>query len=167
MPSPSRRPPSTTSRSLSSPAEGLPDAPPCPRTTLNTLATNSTGTASFTDCASDKAGTAYQWRATAGTSQVDSSSFNVVVGPPATVSFSQQPGGSPTGGGAFPTQPSVLVTDAGGNAVSATNVALTITPSTGTSGAALNCPSATLNTLATNSTGTASFTDCAIDKAGT
>src|SRR4029077_8915040 len=132
------------------------------------LATSSTGTASFTDCAIDKAGTAYQLRATAGVLlPLDSSSFAVVVGPPAIVSLSQQPGGSPTGGAAFPIQPSVLVTDAGGNAVSATNVVLTITPSTGTSGAALNCPSTTLNTLATSSTGTATFTDCAIDKAGT
>jgi hypothetical protein len=139
----------------------------CPSTTVNTLATNSTGTATFTDCAIDKAGTAYQLRATAGSSQADSSSFNVVVGPPATVSFSQQPGGSPTGGVAFPTQPSVLVTDAGGNAVSATNVALTITPLTGTSGATLTCPTAPVNTLATNGSGLASFTDCAIDKAGT
>jgi hypothetical protein len=139
----------------------------CPSAALNTLATNSSGTANFTDCAIDKAGTAYQLRAIAGTLQLDSSSFNVVVGPPAMVSFSQQPGGSPTGGVAFVTQPSVLVIDAGGNAVSATNVALTITPLTGTSGAALSCPSTTLNTLAANGSGLAAFTDCAINKAGT
>jgi len=139
----------------------------CPSTTSNTLATSSSGTAAFTDCAIDKAGTAYQLRAAAGSLQLDSSSFNVAVGPPAIVSFSQQPGGSPTGGVAFPTQPSVLVTDAGGNAVSATNVALTITPLTGTSGAALSCPSTTLNTVATNGSGLSAFSDCAIDKAGT
>jgi len=139
----------------------------CPSAPANTLATNGSGLAVFTDCAIDKAGTAYQLRATAGTSQVDSSSFNVAVGPPATVSFSQQPGGSPTGGVAFPTQPSVLVTDAGGNPVSSSNVALTITPSTGTSGATLTCPTAPANTLATNGSGLAAFTDCAVDKAGT
>jgi len=140
----------------------------CPSTTSNTLATSSTGTAIFTDCAIDKAGTAYQLRATAGSLlPLDSSSFNVAVGPPAIVSFSQQPGGSSTGGIAFATQPTVLVTDAGGNPVSTTNVALTITPSTGTTGAMLTCPSATLNALATNGSGLAAFTDCAIDKAGT
>jgi len=139
----------------------------CPTATLNTVATNGSGLAAFTDCAIDKAGTAYQLRAIAGSVLKDSSGFNVAVGPPATVSFSQQPGGSPTGGVAFPTQPWVVVTDAGGNAVSATNVVLTITPLTGTSGAALSCPSLTLNTLATNGAGVAAFTDCAIDKTGT
>jgi parallel beta-helix repeat protein len=83
------------------------------------------------------------------------------------ITFSQQPGGSSTGGVAFPTQPTVLAQDIYENGVSATSVALSITPSTGTSGATLSCPSTTSNTLATSSSGAATFTDCAIDKAGT
>jgi hypothetical protein len=83
------------------------------------------------------------------------------------LTFAQQPGGSPTGGVAFPTQPSVMAADVYGNGVSGANVALTIKPLTGTGGAKLSCPSAALNTLATISSGAASFTDCAIDKAGT
>src|SRR5207244_3502105 len=96
---------------------------------------------------------------------VDSSTFTVSVGPAFQLVFTTQPGGSPTGGVAFPTQPVVQVQDAGSNAVtgSAVSVTLTIKSGTGTSGAALSGTSS----VATNSgTGSSTFSGLAIDKSG-
>src|SRR5207248_3002987 len=99
-----------------------------------------------------------------GTHQGTSNTFDIGPASLDDVGFSQQPGGSPTGGIAFPTQPIVLAQDLYSNGVGSVSIALTITPSTGSSGATLSCAS---TTKTTGTTGTASFSGCNIDKAGT
>ena len=81
------------------------------------------------------------------------------------LAFTTSPGGSITGGIAFPTQPVVTVQDPFGNTVTgdSSNVTLAITAGTGTAGAALTC---TANPKAA-ALGVATFAGCKIDKAGT
>jgi len=132
--------------------------------TTNPLAA-SAGVASFAGCKIDKAGSNYQLHAIDGTlTAADSTAFNITVGPAAKLGFTQQPSSS-AGGTAFATQPKVAVQDAGGNTVTtdSSTVTLSITPATGTAGAALTC---TTNPLAASS-GVAAFAGCKIDKAGT
>src|SRR5258708_32005947 len=68
-------------------------------------------------------------------------------------------------GTSFATQPVVVVQDASGNTVTgdSSSITLSITPGTGTSGAALTCTGGLTKPAAS---GTATFTGCAIDKAG-
>jgi trimeric autotransporter adhesin len=86
------------------------------------------------------------------------------VGPPAKLAFVTQPSGALTGE-PLATQPAVAVEDANGNIVptATSQVTLSITPGTGTSGAALTCQA---NPVAA-SAGVAAFSGCAISKAGT
>jgi hypothetical protein len=120
------------------------------------------GVTTFSGCKIDKAGTAYVLRASDRTLTVDSAAFDVAAAPATRLVFSTQPGGSSTGGTAFPTQPVVTAQDAGGN--TATGYSGTVTLSIlsgGTSGAALSGCSGTLRG------GVTSFSGCKIDKAGT
>jgi len=131
-------------------------------------ATASSGVAAFTGCAIDKASASnYQLHAVDGAlTPVDSAPFAITVGPAVQLGFVQQPNDS-TGGTAFPQQPKVAIQDAGGNTVTgnASTVTLSITGGTPTSGGpgALSC-SGGLSKVA--SAGVATFSGCAIDKAG-
>lgn len=126
-------------------------------------ATLANGVTSFSGCAIDKVGSNYRLRASDRTLNVDSAAFSVALGAIARLAFTTQPGGGATGGTAFPTQPVVTAQDAGGNRVTsfAGTITLSILSGTGAAGAALsNCSGSTSN-------GVASFSNCAIDKAGT
>ena len=98
----------------------------------------------------------------AGTFAVTSQNFSVLSGSASRIAFVTSPSGATTAG-TFVTQPAVAIQDAGGNTVvTATDtIALTLTPNTGTAGAALTC----LSQPAVN--GLASFSGCSIDTAGT
>jgi trimeric autotransporter adhesin len=80
------------------------------------------------------------------------------------LAFVIQPSGA-TAGGPFAIQPVVAVEDAQGNVVSTDTspVALSITPSTGSPGAALSCAADSVNAQA----GIASFSGCEINTPGT
>lgn len=97
------------------------------------------------------------WRATSA-----SAGATVASGPVTQLAFTTQPGGSSTGGVAFPQQPVVTARDANGLTVVdySGSVTLSIVSGTGTSGAALTGCTGTLRNGAT------SFAGCRIDKAG-
>jgi RHS repeat-associated protein len=119
------------------------------------------GVADFADCSINQAGDGYVLVATSGALQTDSAPFSVSSGAAAHLSFSIEPGPG-TGGSALGPQPSVAVTDTGGNPAGGA-VKLSITPGTGTPGAKLTCDN---NSVAAVS-GTANFLGCAIDEVGT
>src|SRR5207248_3005156 len=123
------------------------------------------GVATFSGLSIDKVANGYQLAAQSGTlTPATTATFNITIGGPAQLVFSVQPGGSITGGVAFPTQPVVTVSDAGGNAVtgSAVSITMAIKAATGVAGATLSGTS----TVATNTgTGAATFSGLSIDKA--
>lgn len=130
------------------------------------------GTAQFTNCRIDRAGTGYQLAATSNTglSQVFSASFNVVAGPATKLAFIQQPTGG-NAGAAFPLQPIVAITDAGTNVVTtgvSTNVTLSLASST-VAGSQLTCTSGLTQPTFTSgpNAGRAIFSGCRINNAGT
>ncbi|MBI2917725.1 MAG: hypothetical protein HYY01_06990 [Chloroflexi bacterium] len=121
------------------------------------------GVATFSGLSIDLAGTAYTLTATSGTlATAVSSTFNASGA--ATILVVTTPPASATAGAAFGTQPVVQVQDGSGNRVTASSASITlsITSSTGTSGAAL---SGTVTVAATN--GQATFSGLSIDLAGT
>jgi hypothetical protein len=81
---------------------------------------------------------------------------------PATVTYASQPAGAVVST-IWGTQPTVHVVDAYGNPVPSATVTLAIKALTGTAGAALTCDA---GPFATDSSGNAAFTGCAIDKVG-
>jgi RHS repeat-associated protein len=117
------------------------------------------GTAKFSDCSVDQAGTGYELVATIGTVTAQSASFNVSVGAPAQLAFTQQPSGG-TGGATWTGQPTVVIEDAGGNQVTTdtSSVSLSITPGTGNG--QLSCTASTLPAVL----GSANFSGCRTDK---
>ena len=125
------------------------------------------GVVTFTGCSVLKDGT-YTLTATDASlpnPTLTSNSFTVSVGPPSQLIFTQQPGGTITGGIAFPTQPQVTVEDAGGNVVttdtSVVNLAITTgTPASGGPGTLSGCSQ-------TETAGVISFSGCNINTAGT
>jgi hypothetical protein len=124
------------------------------------VATN--GTTTFSGCKLDAVGTNYMLTATDNPlAPATSARFDVTVGAPAKLVFTQQPSSS-TGGAAFATQPKVAVEDASGNVV-ITNASAVSLAITGASGATLNCTNNPLNAAS----GIATFGGCAIDKVGT
>lgn len=123
------------------------------------------GVATFADLSINKSGTGYKLTLTStGLTSAASSTFNVTAGTATQVVFTQEPGGG-TGGVAWTTQPLVAIRDTFGNTAttSSASVTLTVTPGTGTTGAALTC---TANPKAATS-GVATFAGCKIDLAGT
>lgn len=84
-------------------------------------------------------------------------------GPASKLTFTQQPRAS-TPGIAFTTQPTVAVEDEYGNPAPGGNVTLQITDGTGADGATLTCAA---NPVSVDYMGVATFSGCAIDKAGT
>lgn len=124
------------------------------------------GVATFAGCAIDRSGTGYRLRGTSTPvlTMVDSSLFNVAVGPAAKLGFLTQP---TTGNAGQILSPNITVAiqDAGGNTVTsgqAANVNLAINPNP--LGAVLSCASGT-GVAAVN--GVATFTNCQIDRGGT
>src|SRR5258707_12410023 len=113
----------------------------------------------------DKTAGGYSLPATAGAASLttNSAAFAVTAGPPAHLRFSTQPGGAAAAGVVFPTQPAVSVVDAGGNTVpgSSASIALSLTPGTGTPGAARTCAGSPV----TSSSGVATFAGCAVNRA--
>src|SRR5262249_55968485 len=66
--------------------------------------TETAGVVTFTGCKIDTVGNGYKLRATDGSlTLVDSSAFNVAVGPAAQLAFTQQPSATATGSVALPT----------------------------------------------------------------
>jgi RHS repeat-associated protein len=128
--------------------------------------TTSSGVASFSGCAIDKAATSYSLVATDGTDflSATSNSFAITVGTPTKLVFTTEPSGG-QGGKAFLAQPVVTLEDAGGNPVTGNSdqVTLTITSGTGTSGAALTCAHNTVTAV----NGVATFSGCSVNDSGT
>jgi len=100
------------------------------------------------------------------TSSITGSTGNITVsaGAASRLAFTTQPGGG-SSGSFWTIQPVVEIQDAQGNRVTGASdtVTLTITPGTGTAGAALTCT----NNPMTAVNGIATFAGCQIDKAGT
>ena len=126
------------------------------------------GVATFPGLSIDKAGNGYTLTASSSAlTGATSNTFNVTPGPATKLVFSIQPSGG-TPNTAFITQPVVQVQDAAGNVKtsltgSTASILLTITPATGTTGAALTC---TTNPRAAVA-GVATFAGCRINLAGT
>jgi RHS repeat-associated protein len=122
--------------------------------------TTTSGKATFTGCAIDKLGAGYELVASSGGLTVDSDGFDVTDGTASALEFDTSPSDS-DGGSAFTAQPVVKVLDSGGNAASG-SVQLSISPVGGTPDASLTCTEAVSAV-----SGLATFSDCAVDKAGT
>ncbi|MFC5501329.1 S26 family signal peptidase [Lysinimonas soli] len=118
------------------------------------------GTARFTGCAVDKAGT-YTLSATSpGLSSAISTNFTVAVGPANKLVFSVSPTATQANT-TFVTTPVVTVTDAGGNTVASTaSISVSLTTA---QGATLTCGTNPKNATA----GQVSFPGCRINRTGT
>ncbi len=132
------------------------------------------GSAQFTGCKIDKAGTGYQLVATSvpayGTNAWTSTAFDVVAGLASKLTFTTQPAGA-AAGQAFTTQPVIAITDAGGNVATtgvSANVTLTIGTNPGVPAGVLTCtPSQTVSTATTGlNAGKAVFSGCKIGNSG-
>ncbi len=128
--------------------------------------TVSAGVAAFAGCKIDKAGTYTLTATSPSLNSATSSSLAVVAGPASKVAFTSQP----TGGvvtQVFPIQPVVAIQDAGTNTVTTTAFATaTVTLAIGTnpSGGTLTCTGGLSKAAVA---GVATFSGCAIDRAGT
>ncbi|MBT2531025.1 hypothetical protein J7E83_02580 [Arthrobacter sp. ISL-48] len=120
------------------------------------------GVASFGGCKIDKTGT-YTLTATSGTlTAAASTSFTITVGPAAKLAFTTQPSGA-AANSVFATQPVVAVQDLGGNTVTTSAAAVTLSITGSGGNANLTCT----NTTTINAvSGVAAFTGCKIDKRG-
>lgn len=132
------------------------------------------GSAQFTNCRIDKAGTGYQLVATSvpayGANAWTSNAFSIVAGPATKLTFVTEPAGA-AAGQAFTTQPVVAITDAGGNVVTTgvrANVSLTIGTNPGNPAGVLSCTPAITVATATSgaNAGRAIFAGCKISNAG-
>ena len=120
------------------------------------------GTATFSGCQIDKAGSYTLTATSAGLTAARSNGINVTAGPAQRLAFTAQPASSSTGGTPFSTQPVIAVQDAFGNTVTTGTAPINLSLTT-PAGASLTCTSA--NPLAT-AIGVAAFTGCRIDKPG-
>ena len=123
------------------------------------------GVAAFSGCSIDKVGT-YQLTATSSPYYTPATSgpFAVSAGPPTKLTFTAQPT-SGAAGQAFPIQPVVAITDAGGNPATSSSATVTLSLNNpyGSSGA-LTC---TGGLSKATYLGVATFSGCAISAAGT
>jgi hypothetical protein len=122
--------------------------------TTNPGTTNATGDVTFNGCSIDKNGNNYVLRATTGSAGVDTNAFNISVGPQSKLVFLTYP--AATTPSLLTPQPSVAVTDAGGNIVSSDNstvVTLAISSNTGT----FSCTGGLSKTV---TAGVATFSGC-------
>jgi hypothetical protein len=124
------------------------------------------GVAAFTGCNIDKTGTYTLTAASGNLTESVSTSFTITAGPAAKLVFTTQPSGAALNG-VFATQPVVTVQDAGGNTVTTSTAAVTLTITPPTQSANLICTATVpINTVSVAS-GVSSFTGCKIDKKGT
>jgi hypothetical protein len=131
------------------------------------------GSAQFTGCRIDKAGTGYQLVATSvpayGGNAWYSNTFSIVAGPASKLTFVTQPAGA-SANQAFTTQPVVAITDAGGNVVTSgvrANITLTIGTNAGVPAGTLSCAASTVATATSGgNAGRALFSGCKINNAG-
>jgi hypothetical protein len=119
------------------------------------------GVVTFSGCAIDTAGTAYQLHATDGTlTAADSSAFNLTVGPASQLAVTTQPPASSNPGASFAV--GISVEDSLGNVITTDNAtAVTLSIDNNPSGGVLSC---TTNPV-TVANGVASFS-CSINNAG-
>ena len=124
----------------------------------------SLGVATFSGCSIDKVGT-YQLTASSYPyyTPMTSGSFVVSAGPPVKLTFTAQPT-SGTAAQAFPIQPVVAITDAGGNVATTSSATITLSLTSYTSGGVLTCTSGLSRTTVS---GVATFSGCSINAAGT
>ncbi len=119
------------------------------------------GSAAFTGCSIDRAGSGYRLRATSSDPAVRaavSDPFDVAVGPASALRFTVQPQGA-RAGGILATQPQVSAVDAGGNVVAAATNTVTLALS-GNSSLACDSPSVAITE------GRAAFSGCTVGAAG-
>ena len=127
--------------------------------TSNLVNTNAEGVATFAGCEVDRPGT-YKLLAYAERDKVagTSAAFTINAGDASALQFSTEPVGGAAGGIAV--QPVVAVVDAGGNTVTSSSAAVTLTV-TGSSGATVTCsPTSTTQ-------GKATFSGCSVSAPGT
>jgi signal peptidase I len=124
--------------------------------------TVSLGVATFSGCSINRTGT-YTLIATSGTLAASTSASIVVTpGAAARVVFLVSPSNS-SSGGIFPTQPIVAVQDSSGNIVTTSTAAITLSVTGTPGGTTLTCAANPTSA----SSGTATFSSCAINKKGT
>jgi Fibronectin type III domain. len=127
-----------------------------------TATTNASGVATLSNLSINKSGTGYTLTATStGLTGATSNPFNITAGTATKLAFTTPPSGS-TGGVPFGTQPAVTVQDANGNTVTGNSSQVTLALTT-PNGATLSCASNPQSA----SSGVATFSGCAINKAGT
>ena len=120
------------------------------------------GSATFTGCSVDKAGTYTLLATSPGLAPATSAPFTVGVGTGYKLAFTAQP--TTVGTGApFPVSPAVIVKDVNGSAI-ITNASITLALAGNPTGVTLTCSGGLTRSA---STGAAIFTDCSVDKAGT
>jgi hypothetical protein len=122
--------------------------------------TATAGVAAFSGCSINKAGT-YTLTATGAGFSTASLNFTVAVGNPTKLGFTIQPGNS-TGGIPFAAQPVVAIQDAGGNTMTTSTAAVTLTITT-PAGATLACGTNPVTAVS----GVSAFAGCSINKPGT
>jgi hypothetical protein len=125
------------------------------------------GVAAFSGCAIDKIGIGYTLVATSGAlTSATSVAFNVTAGAAAKLILTTQPSAGAAFSTALAQQPVVTIQDAAGNTAttSTQSVTIAITPGTGVAGAKLTCTGGLSKAPVA---GVATFSGCAIDKAGT
>ncbi len=123
------------------------------------------GIATFSGCSIDLAsGAFYTLTATAsGLTSATSAAFNITVGAAAKVGFSEQPSGGTADGTVWAVQPIAAIQDAGGNTITGSTAAVTLSITGAPAGVTLSCTTNPLTAVA----GLAAFGGCKIDKAGT
>lgn len=132
------------------------------------------GIATFNNLRIDLAGTGYTLSAAApGLTGTTSAAFDIIPSEPTQLFFVVQPSTATAGdgavGGVIAPAVEVVARDASGQTLNsfADDVTLSITPGTGTSGAALRLAGATPVTVTAGASGIALFSDLSIDRSGT
>jgi hypothetical protein len=128
-----------------------------------TVVSNASGVASFTDLSiSGVIGTRTLSFTTGGAPPVTSANISLTAGPAAQLTITRQPSATALAGLAFTQQPIVQLRDADGNAVSQSGFAVTAAINTSTGSGTLG-GTVTVNT---NGSGTATYSNLKISKAG-
>jgi hypothetical protein len=130
-------------------------------TCTNNPVTAAGGVAGFAGCRVDKAGS-YTLTATGAGLTAASNSFNITPGAASKLVYTTQPSAGSASATPFAAQPVVAVQDAAGNTVTTDTSSVTLALTT-PAGATLSC---TTNPV-TAVSGTATFANCSVDKAGT
>lgn len=120
------------------------------------------GVAQFAGCAVDKAGTYTLTATSAGLSSAISSNFTISVGAPKRLVFTRTPGNTARNT-TFASQPIVAVQDAGGNTVTTSTAAVTLSLAGQGGGQLTNCAANPRSAVS----GIATFSGCRISQTGT